>query len=502
MISGWLLALLAVAVLFFTGFITLAAFKDVLYTLDRLLVISLSWLTGVFVIGFSYLLVLLLSFAGVTFNLLFVILLPLLILSCFNKKITRNTKGVIKAWINNPKKADELPVNRLKTFELFLLILFPLAILLLNAVKPAWAWDAFMIWSLKAKLLFFNSFDLNLLNNYSYDYAHLDYPLLVPLIQAFIAKFTGVFDERYTQIFFSITYISFMLMLLSFIKQFIKTSLAVLLVASMGFVPVLVLNFTGAYVDGIVCTYHLMAIYFLYLYLKNPARQWKYLVPVCIASAAMLMTKNEGTLILLTMAIISALTTVLFTKNVKVRLQYLILTFVVTFLFHLPWVLLNKSLGIANRFISLNILKSENMAEQLAEIPKIIEFLFVNNMFKLELWGILFYIFIIFLVIGIIQKYYFELCLFIGALLINLAGVTLTYVISPHDVFIHMSSSFDRVLLSLYPLVICYIISTIPKKRSLEENEIPMQDLPDIENPYILPQILLGPLTPNINEHE
>ncbi|MEW5822067.1 MAG: hypothetical protein AB1782_17870, partial [Cyanobacteriota bacterium] len=456
MITYWLITIFVVIIIWGTGFLALAIFKPLISEPKKLILAPLSWFTGLFVVAvFSYI-VFFLSLFGLPYNYIYTIMLIFCFLLLFRIPIYNNIKT---------SKIDfsEFKIFNIKTdfHDLWvpviaLLCLLPYSVFTVNAVKPAWAWDAFMIWSFKAKLLFYNILDLSLLTNPSYSYAHLDYPLFVPLVESFAAQFIGVFDERFFQIIFSITFLNFCMMIFGVARTYIKGPFSAYVVLPFIAAPVMILNYVGAYVDCVIAAYHLIAVFYLYQFLQGEKVEYKYLIPAGIAMASLFMIKNEGSLINLTLFIISVITAVLFIKDYKKRVKYLIYMFLFALVFHLPWVIITKTLGITNRFISVDILNSTNWMEQLSEIPTIISFLFFENLFKIEFWGAIFFIYIVFVAVGIITREYFNTVFFVGAFILNISGVILTYVISPHDVVVHMTSSFDRVVLSLLPLVICY----------------------------------------------
>lgn len=478
MISTWLLTIFAVFIIFVLGLLSMAAVKDFIGRFSLLMLCGLSWLTGCFVVGVSSYVVFFLGLADIELNSAFIILLPTIVLFFFNERIFNNLSKLVTSVIEKRKTFNFKNTNYLELFVYLLIAIFVIQMMVLNIVKPTWAWDAWMIWSFKAKLLFNNLLTIELLKNSSYYSIHPDYPLFVPLVQSFIAKMIGVYDEQYTQVFFTLSFISFIIVLYDFIKRFVQGLLAVMLLIPFISLPILVLNFTGAYVDGIMLVYHLLAVYFLYMYFASEDINFTCLLPVIASLACMLMTKNEGTLYCLSLFIISIVMIVLYYKdNLKIHFKNIFITFFIAGLFHLPWMITTKSIGITNRFVSADILSSSDIGEMLSEIPVILHFMFFNNLLKFEFWGVLFYVFFLMLVIGIVKKYYHETVFFIGALSINVVGVFATYVICPHELISHLTSSIDRVTLSLLPLVICYMVAILPDKQIPTEEE---------KNPLIL----------------
>lgn len=473
MMSTWLLTIMAVFIIFFLGFFAMAAVKDFIGRFSVLMLVAMSWLIGCFLVGVSSYVLFFLGLFNISLNPAFIILLPTIVLFFFNERIFNNLSTFVGRIIENKKHFKIKQINYLEVFAFLLLAIFFIQVMVLNIVKPTWAWDAWMIWSFKSKLLFNNLLTIDLMKNISYYSIHPDYPLFVPLVQAFIAKMIGIYDEQYTQVFFTITFMSFAIVLYDFIKRFIDGLLAVMLLIPFISLPVMVLNFTGAYVDGVMLTYHLLAVYFLYLYFTSEDNDFTYLLPVIVSLACMLMTKNEGVLYSLSLFAMSVVMIVIYYRdNIKVHLKNIVITFFLAGLFHLPWMITIKMAGITNRFISADTISSSNMGEMFSEIPVILHFMFFDNLLKFEFWGILFYVFFFMLIIGIVSKYYYETVFFIGALLINIIGVFVTYMICPYDLISHLTSSFDRVTLSLLPLVICYMVVILPDKQRMSEENV------------------------------
>lgn len=463
-VIGTIIAILSI---FYIGLLFLCAFDGLTDKLKPALLLSISWLCGCFLIAAGSTISLFLSFTGLPFNLITILIPLFILLFAFHKKILSNFDILlnnIKNYKPDILKDLTLYERMLSLFLLAILVIFSTEVLFLNAVKPTWAWDAWMIWSLKGKLLFSNTFDLTFLRTPGYHTAHPDYPIFVPLVLSFIAKFAGIFDGRYVQVFHSITYISFIIMLYSFTRQFVNKVFCLLIVISIACLPVMFLNFTGAYVDCIVMTYNMLTIYFIYNYLKADNNTIIDLVPVFIGIGSMLMIKNEGSLYFLTLLFVSSIAIKLFKTEFMSHFKRFLLIFGAALCCHLPWVILTKTMGITNRFLSPEKGHEINIISQLNEIPEILDFLIFQNMLRFPFWGILFYVFIALLAIGIIKRKKMELVFFAGTLLLNLAGVIMTYVISTHDLHTHMVSSFDRVVLSTLPLVLCFMIAVLPEK--------------------------------------
>ncbi len=463
MIYDFIFMISIVFLICLTGFLMLALFKNLLEKLEMPVIIASSWLTGCLIISFISLIFLLISFAGIQINVLFVLLIPLLVFLGLSGKIATRLESLRHSI---SERTSEKTKHRFITDILFIVVVvFFAEIVFFNYVKPVWAWDAWMIWSIKAKLISLNAFDYDLLRHSGY--IHMDYPLLVPLVQAVIAGFKGVFSPQTTQVFFSMTFISYAILIYSFTKKHINNLLSWLLLISFIAMPVIALNFMGAYADGVLSTYHMLALYFLYQYLFSEKVQVEYLIPAGAGFAAMIMTKNEGMLFSLTLFIISTVFCLKYCDQFKTRAKSLLVAFLVAILLNLPWLLSVKLAGITNDIVSLSGLVAFEPAQNLNRLPDIVDFLFMKNMFNLNNWGLLYYVFTIFLIAGITGRCYRELTFFGGLFLLNFSAIIAVYLISPHEVLLHLYSSADRVFLGILPVILAYIVTIAAKKPSI-----------------------------------
>jgi hypothetical protein len=458
MLNGFML-IIALIYIIGIGFCTLAINNNFLKDQNILIIPAISWLTGCVAITVSYTIWLLVDLAGAQFYFLPVILMPIVVLTYFYPKIRFN---IYEFYMTQKSKWPDYSTSRMPyPMLLLILLVFFVLFFVLSAVKPAWAWDAWMIWTMKAKMLYFNTFDVNYLTNKQYAYTHQEYPLLVPMMQAFLAKFSGVFDARLTQVFFSMTYMSFVLILYSFARKFLNLLLTLLFIMAVSAIPVLFVNIHGAYADAVLATFLSMAIYYLYTYFKTSCIYQYKLMPVIIALSGMLLTKNEGLLLALSLFITCIIYRYTLESNATKQYKKVLFCFGIALLFYMPWLITTKLLGLSNDVISISTIFTVQTINHITRLPDILSFMLLDNMFNISQWGLLFYIFLIYALIGLHKKFRSELLLFTVPFLFCFASYTVIYVITPHELKAHLVSSGFRVLLTICPFAIFYILSVL-----------------------------------------
>ncbi len=177
----------------------------------------------------------------------------------------------------------------------YCILLCALIIVFFNAcILPLYAWDGFMIWLLKSKVLMHESLaETSFFSNRSYGFAHLKYPLLVPFIYTSFSLFIGEFNincARSPEIFF---FIAGNLLFYYILKKESKSSIfSLTLLASIFLSPVLLINCGVGVADTILSIFYCASIYYQYLYLKNNQRQDMFIAIIFTILCGL--TKNEG----------------------------------------------------------------------------------------------------------------------------------------------------------------------------------------------------------------
>jgi hypothetical protein len=98
------------------------------------------------------------------------------------------------------KKTFQLSFNKkdsLSLFSLAVILVMFLIVLGDSLLMPVYNGDAYAIWVLKAKVLFYEGFRSAYFRNPNLGYSHLDYPLLIPMLISGVYSILGSEDDCY-----------------------------------------------------------------------------------------------------------------------------------------------------------------------------------------------------------------------------------------------------------------------------------------------------------------
>ncbi|MCL5072329.1 MAG: hypothetical protein M1308_15785 [Actinobacteria bacterium] len=95
-------------------------------------------------------------------------------------------------------------------FYIFVILIFInfLAVLFFALLFPIRFWDAIASWSLKGRAFFIDGSIIPFFKNHDYQFAHLSYPLYLPLMQAWVYAWMGKINENLVKVIFPFFYLS------------------------------------------------------------------------------------------------------------------------------------------------------------------------------------------------------------------------------------------------------------------------------------------------------
>lgn len=298
---------------------------------------------------------------------------------------------------------------------------FPLKIFILTAIiysllvlaAPDGRWDAWSIWNLRAKFLFYGS--SNAFHPALQNYAHLDYPPLLPVLVAIGWRIGG---EPHFIVPALLQGIILFCILFSFLDRPLWAFYLVIAVC---------LPYAAQQMADLP-----LSLCFLVASITYEKKKVLY---TGVALGLGVLIKNEGLLVALA-----------FSVAILYRDRKFIYEFLVGFLPYIIIIFVYKSfIAIPNDVLGSNI---ELLFERLFDINRyiiMIPSLVIESLrFSMGVWIITFF------------------CLYsqqiplrgnvpIYAVCIILLGYIAIYAITPHDIYWHITSSWDRLLLHIYP---------------------------------------------------
>jgi 4-amino-4-deoxy-L-arabinose transferase-like glycosyltransferase len=309
----------------------------------------------------------------------------------------------------------------------------------------AYETDAFAIWGLKAKVLatapllprpqYFTDRTLS--------YSHLDYPLLVPALQAGVYAMLGRFDDRWVKIIFPLMYVATGAIVYAALRRWLNRCIALLLVALLMGAPGVVRWAGPGVADVAVAMFGACAAWQAYEWIDRRDRRALAAAVACCAFLAM--SKPEG-------VVMAALVAVSLLARSPRSSVIAIACGVIAIL---PWVIWSRGLpqtfeAYDTRFALANIRLS---LPRLATIARGI----VEQVVNLQGWSILWILLLAAAAAGH-RAFRRRATLAVWfVLLLQLLAYAAAYLVTPWDLEIGIPMTIYRLLLQVAPLAVMLI---------------------------------------------
>jgi hypothetical protein len=273
------------------------------------------------------------------------------------------------------------------------LLVFLVACFALTLARTMWVesdlWDSWWMWAYKARILFHHGgVPLDLFEVYGATTpGHWDYPLHVPLMQAFVLDWLGDWNDQPTRILQPLFYAALCVHVACFVGR-VATPLRGLLAAGALASLVALQDWTiGTLTEPILLYYGLGSLLLLLRWMDDSRRETLLLSALFAGLAAW--TKNEGLALLLGNALCLGLFG--FVDRDRPRREAarsLLLYGVVAVAVIAPWKLYAASAGLSNDVVNTGALSASYLAERahrLLELPR----LFLHHFADWRSWNLL-----------------------------------------------------------------------------------------------------------------
>lgn len=322
---------------------------------------------------------------------------------------------------------------------------------------PISTWDAIATHTFNAKVLFYEQ-SLKYANNLP----HSNYPLHVPLLQAWVALNTGAWDDQIIQGVFPLYFLSTLAIMYYFLRNHTRARWALLGLVFLASAPFLTFHATIGYRDLPLLYYNYTAIVLLLLWSKK--KEPVYLILASLFGGITSFVKLEGTgyllvHILLLMTILAQERALTIIEKFKTFLKFVIPSLSICLSFHIyRYLSLAGKASSDNLSFNLYTLGLDPATNYLQRL-KIVLGKIGQNLFFSNNWNILWLILVISLLRLNRKNFSFEvklLCL----TLILVAGIYLpAFTLTQHYYWITQTSDvLSRCILHIFPLVPTLII--------------------------------------------
>ncbi len=371
----------------------------------------------------------------------------------------------------NRSPASRKQFNRLC---LGILLLLAATTMLETLMTPQRFWDERAIFGLKAIVIYQDGTLLSdSLHDPDFVQYHPKYPLLIPLIEAHFYLLMGEVNDRWSKVMFPLLYVGMILtfygVLARATSQLPRTCLFTIMLAT---VPVMVpweYGFISGQADGPVACFHLVAILYLWSFLKsvsenNPERPVKQTGSICtliiagLATGLAIFTKDEGIALFLVDLIALLIVTLVYFRNRLVFAGASILQFTLTVaILVAPWFYYRTQLPSTMEMTYFSRMQISTSSEGIASLQWAIQHLLRRMFIEAWEWGLQWWGLVascIAFPLQAIRAYQLFLLLdILGAL----AALILAGIIAPTPVEEHIGGSSHRFLIQISGTAVLFI---------------------------------------------
>jgi len=380
------------------------------------------------------------TFLNITLSLLIILML------CLFVYIRSNNKD------SNYKlqKKQNLHLSFIDKILVSIISIISLYVLFEALITPLVVWDSWAIYGFKAKAFYLDrGISIDFLKDATKSYMHPDYPLLLPLVEAWVYICLGSWNDQLVKVIFPFYFIGLIITFYYSLKYYIDKRPALLFTLFLVTIPQLFYLGSSGYADLPFTFYYFTSCIFIFRAYHNPDRKLLLISGIFAGLAAW--TKNEGLAISLfnifILFIIMLIQGKMNRRNFLLVIQYAL----IIFLINAPWFWFKSSLGLYNSVVNSNTLNMVNILNNLNRLPIILTWM-VKNIVFFKSWNLLWLLSIVIILFNF-KKIISVPLLYISLSLILYLGIwVLIYIITPYDINWHLATSLDRVFLHITPL--------------------------------------------------
>jgi hypothetical protein len=349
------------------------------------------------------------------------------------------------------------PISRWEFILLIVLSVEVLCCFIRAGSTPSMAFDAAGIWGYKAKQIFMShGIPIPELGNVGFPIYHADYPLLIPLNQAFLYFFLGHFNDFAAKLLFAGFYLSTLVLFYSFSNRVLPRRLPCLaLTFLLASTPYFSDQATNGYADLPLAYFFFCSVILLFQWTQSPSLIFISLSALFAAFAGM--TKNEGLMLATVMILVLLLAWFKLNRGRRAQTKTIHLLLFVTVLAGtlLPWLIIRHEIGFVNdlmnsrTFARVSIDNLERLGPILWQYQKII--------FGVRNWNLAWVLALGCLAFGWRRGFHSDARYIILSIALGLAGYTLVFMMSTYDLPWHLSTAASRLFLHFLPLAFFFV---------------------------------------------
>ncbi len=232
--------------------------------------------------------------------------------------ISKSKLEVSRVDQENPGKKWKLGKKADRTiFYIFVFLIFInfLVVLFFALLFPIKFWDAIACWSLKGRAFFIDASIIPFFKNHDYQFAHLSYPLYLPLMQTWIYAWMEKINESLVKVIFPFFYLSGLFILYYLFRKKYNRVIAIIYIFIFSALPVVMDHGYIEYTNLIFAIILMLAVYFFYVYIRRASQSCLLLSTIFFGILAQI--RSEGLFFLVIFLIIHLVLNIVFITRDK-----------------------------------------------------------------------------------------------------------------------------------------------------------------------------------------
>jgi len=362
--------------------------------------------------------------------------------------------------------------EKLSLFEKFLLygISIELFLAFFRAfLRPLESYDSIAMYAMRAKIIFLNgAIPPNFFNEISLNYPHPDYPLLIPLAEAWVYTFLGNLNDLLVKIIFPIYFLSILVIFFFLLKRLTSRKPALLFTFLLASIPQFNHYATIGYTDSALGYYYFVGTVFLYLWMRE--KNTRFLILSAVFTFFAVWTKNEG----IVLCLINFILLFLFLAfNFKKRLfkHTLIFTMIIIVL-SAPWIITKFTMDLDNNYMQFSNLSLERFSSMFnrPDRLRLILYEYQKQFLGPKKWNIFWIVFFVIFIINFRRSFFgYQKYLILPVFLAMLFyGSVYLFVTVKGYIGWQISMALNRLLIH-FTSVACFYIAIMCHERKLIE---------------------------------
>lgn len=354
------------------------------------------------------------------------------------------------------------PRNKSGFVRLVFAVVFLVQLLIMTfvtTIRAELGWDGVMNFGIKAKaFLLAGGVPLPYFADLSREWTHMNYPLFIPLLEAWVYRIMGALNERLIMVLF----LGFFLSLVAIFYTSVRSRRSHL--HSLGFtillctIPVSLTQSALAYADLPLAAFILGSSAFLYYWLHSKRPQ--DLLMAAVLAALCIWVKREGAVFwLLNLGAVSAWACLASGHSLARRLKALAIYLLPSAVLA-PWVLFITSLGLPDTdFLPISV---ASVVSNLDRVPMIAGWL-ATDLSSVARWSILWWMFSLVIFVPSVRRFSSGEAYLALTAILYIGLLAFSYILSTWSPLVdHVYHSLDRIIFHVTPTAVFFMAVRLP----------------------------------------